>query len=522
MTKTKPSLVRGLFMKLRTQIIALAMAGAFTGALVGGVGLITSAQLGHAVTDAIESGQALQASQEADMMHDAIRGDGQLALIGALANDDSRIAEAEKGLQEHAATFNEALQTLAALTMTPATQAALEKVRPQVKAYIESAQALIQAAKVDHQSALPLVPNLQANFLLLETNMAALSDSIQSNSTNLNAHAVQSVSSTLIGVGVTLALATLAMVGLGLWLAKLMTRPMAHAVEVANHFAQGDLSPGIHPSGNDETTQLLDSLKRMQTHVSGMVREVKDNAHSVATASSEIAQGNNDLSARTEQQASVLEQTASSMEQLGATVKQNADSAQQANQLAMNASTVAEQGGAVVAQVVDTMKGINESARKISDIIGVIDGIAFQTNILALNAAVEAARAGEQGRGFAVVASEVRSLAGRSASAAKEIKGLIADSVSRVEAGSAMVDRAGTTMSEVVGAIRRVTDIVGEITVASAEQADGVTQVGHAVTQMDQVTQQNAALVEQSAAAADSLRQQADKLVSAVDSFRLA
>jgi methyl-accepting chemotaxis protein len=319
-----------------------------------------------------------------------------------------------------------------------------------------------------------------------------------------------------------LALATVAMVVLGLWLAKRMTRPMTHAVEVANHFAQGDLSPAIHPSGNDETVQLLDSLQRMQSHVTGMVRDVKENAHSVATASSEIAQGNNDLSARTEQQASVLEQTASSMEQLGATVKQNADSAQQANQLAMNASTVAEQGGAVVAQVVDTMKGINESARKISDIIGVIDGIAFQTNILALNAAVEAARAGEQGRGFAVVASEVRSLAGRSASAAKEIKGLIADSVSRVEVGSAMVDRAGATMSEVVGAIRRVTDIVGEITVASAEQADGVTQVGHAVSQMDQVTQQNAALVEQSAAAADSLRQQADKLVSAVDSFRLA
>jgi len=226
----------------------------------------------------------------------------------------------------------------------------------------------------------------------------------------------------------------------------------------------------------------------------------------VAMASVEISQGNNDLSARTENQASALEQTSASMEELGATVKQNADSARQANQLAMQASTVAIQGGEVVSQVVTTMQGINESSRKISDIIGVIDGIAFQTNILALNAAVEAARAGEQGRGFAVVASEVRSLAGRSADAAKEIKQLISTSVDRVEQGTALVDKAGTTMTEVVGSIQRVTQIMGEISVASAEQSSGVSQIGEAVTQMDQVTQQNAALVEEMAAAASSLK----------------
>jgi methyl-accepting chemotaxis protein len=241
----------------------------------------------------------------------------------------------------------------------------------------------------------------------------------------------------------------------------------------------------------------------------------------VATASAEIAQGNNDLSARTESQASALEQTSAAMEQLGATVVQNADSAAQANQLARNASSVAVQGGQVVGQVVETMKGINDSSRKIADIISVIDGIAFQTNILALNAAVEAARAGEQGRGFAVVASEVRSLAGRSAEAAKEIKGLIIDSVRRVEQGSALVDRAGVTMTEVVNAIKRVTDLVGEISSASKEQSIGVAQVGEAITQMDQATQQNAALVEEMAAAASSLKSQASDLVGTVELFKL-
>ncbi|MDO9166712.1 MAG: methyl-accepting chemotaxis protein [Rhodoferax sp.] len=258
------------------------------------------------------------------------------------------------------------------------------------------------------------------------------------------------------------------------------------------------------------------TLERMDTAVSA----VRTGASSIEVACTEIAQGNNDLSARTESQASALEETAASMEQLSATVKQNADSARQANQLAMSASSVAVKGGEVVGQVVETMKGINDSSRKISDIISVIDGIAFQTNILALNAAVEAARAGEQGRGFAVVASEVRSLAGRSAEAAKEIKSLINASVERVEHGTTLVDQAGTTMTEVVSSIRRVTDIMGEISAASSEQASGVAQVGEAVTQMDQATQQNAALVEEMAAAASSLKSQAQELVQVVAVFK--
>ena len=268
------------------------------------------------------------------------------------------------------------------------------------------------------------------------------------------------------------------------------------------------------------TTAAAASLQGTLGRMAGAVAAVRAAAGSVETACAEIASGNNDLSSRTEQQASALQQTSSSMDQLGATVRHNADNANQANQLAVSASAVAQQGGDVVAQVVQTMKGINESSSKIADIISVIDGIAFQTNILALNAAVEAARAGEQGRGFAVVASEVRSLASRSAEASKEIKGLISASVERVEQGSAQVDQAGATMTEVVTAIRRVTDIMGEISAASREQSQGVAQVGEAVTQMDQATQQNAALVEEMAAAASSLNAQASDLVQAVAVFK--
>ena len=332
------------------------------------------------------------------------------------------------------------------------------------------------------------------------------------------------VQSNLLILSCVFAVAMAVAVGFGLAMLRFLTRALGAEPDQVRHAAQtvalGDLSAPITVRPGD-TRSVMATMAHMRDSLSQTVSTVRASAEGVSTASAEIAQGNYDLSARTEQQASALEETAAAMEELGATVKQNADGARQANQLAMHASTVAIQGGDVVAQVVATMKGINDSSRKIADIIGVIDGIAFQTNILALNAAVEAARAGEQGRGFAVVASEVRCLAGRSADAAKEIKSLINASVARVEHGNTLVEQAGVTMTEVVSAIRLVTDITGEISTASSEQSAGVSQVGEAVMQMDQTTQQNAALVEQMAAAASGLKSQAQALLSTVDVFRL-
>ena len=305
------------------------------------------------------------------------------------------------------------------------------------------------------------------------------------------------------------------------FVAKTLRSRMAIAQAAAERVRDGDLSQPVQDTQRDEVSPVLKALNDMQSALTRLVGTVRQGAEGVATASSQIAQGNQDLSSRTEQQASALEETSASMEEMGSTAQQNADNARAASQLAASASQVAVQGGQVVGQVVDTMREINASSRKISDIIGVIDGIAFQTNILALNAAVEAARAGEQGRGFAVVAGEVRNLAQRSAEAAKEIKGLIGASVERVEQGTALVDQAGSTMQEIVQSIQRVTDIVGEISSASLEQNTGVQQVSEAVSNMDQATQQNAALVEESASAAASLQQQADQLVKAVSVFRL-
>jgi len=362
-----------------------------------------------------------------------------------------------------------------------------------------------------------VTPEMQAYVRTVEDVTAFQLQLLQRQNTLID-EMMTSARQTMLGLGV-VAIALGALFG---WLlTRSITRPLANAVDVAQQIAAGDLTADIRVGSRCEVGALMAALQAMTANLRKTVTEVRSGTETIVTASQQIASGNLDLSSRTEQQASSLEETASSMEELTGTVRQNADNARQANVLAKNASQIAAHGGEVVSQVVATMASINDSSKKIGDIIAVIDGIAFQTNILALNAAVEAARAGEQGRGFAVVASEVRNLAQRSASAAKEIRGLITDSVAKVDAGGRLVDEAGTTMQEIVQGITRVTDIMSEIASASAEQTVGIEQVNEAITQMDGVTQQNAALVEEAAAAAGSLQEQAATLAQLVSVFNV-
>ena len=429
------------------------------------------------------------------------------ALLKDMATTSKAVSDDQKVL-ESLAQENEA-------------RALMASVAKQRTAYAEARAVLMQRQKAGENMAGAVDRDLRP---LAENYLKAVDQVAHYASENLRlvqTHAVATASSSQLTLAAGAAVAVVLGMLLALSATRSITRPLLRAVACAEAIAQGDLRRDVQATGKDETAQLLQALSAMQTNLARIVSQVREGSECVSAASIEIAQGNHDLSARTESQASALEETSASMDELNSTVRKNADNASQANQLAQSASTVAVQGGEVVAKVVDTMKGINDSSRKISDIISVIDGIAFQTNILALNAAVEAARAGEQGRGFAVVASEVRSLAGRSAAAAKEITALINDSVQRVGVGTTLVDQAGATMTEVVSSIRRVTEIVGEISSASAAQSHGVSQVGEAVAQMDQATQQNAALVEEMAAAASSLKEQAQDLVSTVAVFQL-
>jgi methyl-accepting chemotaxis protein len=509
-------------MKLRNQILLIGLAGACISGLVGAVGLLSTARLEGAFDGAVNMGLAVQNSQRAAMMHGAVRGDVQRAMLGAIGRDKAQIAEARAALDSHVKSLDLALQTLEGLQLSVETKAVVSKTLPQVRAYAESAVKLLNLSADDSPAAAAVaVPAFQKLYAEVETQMAEQVRAIGRDESAFREHSKAAVIQGRVLVVAALALATAGLIVAALALARHLSRPMAHAVQVARTLAEGDLAVGVHPAGNEETVQLLKAMAHMQSSLGLIVTTVKSNADLVAAASADIAQGNQDLSARTERQASSLQETAASMEELSATVKHNAERAGQANLLAASATSMAAKGGEVVNQVVETMGAIQKGSSRIAEVIDLVDGLAAQTNILALNAAVEAARAGELGRGFAVVAAEVRTLAGRSAQAAKEIALLIRASNERVDAGSTLVTQARDTMTEIATHIQRVTEIMGEISVASAEQSASVSQVERAVTDLDEATQRNAALVEQMAAAAGNLKQRADDSVQAVAIFKL-
>ena len=489
---------------------------------IGGLGLFGISSANEALQTVYED-RTVPMGQIGDIQKNMLN--NRLAIAGSLLNPvPEEVAKGIAGVEANIAEIDKTWATYIATKLTPEEEKLARQVEADRSRFVQEgirpAVTALRANNIEEAKRLAF-EKIRPLFAPVRDGLTALMQ-LQVHQAKVEYAAAVARYNTIRTVSIVAIVAGVLSAALfGVFLVRGISRSLRQAMEAADAVAHGDLSHPIQVQGKDEVALLLQTLSTMQDSLGRVVSTVRQGSESVATASVQIAQGNTDLSARTESQASALEETAASMEELSATVKQNADNAKQANQLAMSASTVAVKGGEVVGQVVETMKHINDSSKRIFDIISVIDGIAFQTNILALNAAVEAARAGEQGRGFAVVASEVRSLAGRSAEAAKEIKGLISASVERVEQGNALVDQAGVTMTEVVGSIRRVTDIMGEISAASTEQSLGVAQMGEAIMQMDQATQQNAALVEESAAAADSLKTQAQQLVQAVAVFKL-
>ena len=445
------------------------------------------------------------------------------AIIASYARKPEVVKERQAMTDQRDVEIATAWQKYLATNLTPIEKTLIENFNHEWKAYTEARnRTMALAAAGEYDAAVKNATEATPKFDAAHATMFKLiqlqrdEGAKEFGASQANYKSIFTTSIFVIALGIALAAV------IGFLLIRAIVNPLNEAIAVANAVASGDLTSRIEVNSTNETGRLLQALKIMNDNLADLVGKVRMGTDQIATASGEIASGNSDLSQRTEEQASSLEETASSMEELTSTVRQNADNARQANQLAAGASEVAVKGGAVVGQVVQTMSSINESSKKIVDIISVIDGIAFQTNILALNAAVEAARAGEQGRGFAVVATEVRTLAQRSAAAAKEIKELISDSVAKVEDGTRLVDEAGATMDEIVSAVKRVTDIMSEISAASQEQSSGIEQVNQAVTQMDEVTQQNAALVEEAAAAAESMQDQTQALTQAVSTFKLS
>ena len=462
-------------------------------------------------------------AEAANTINATTRANARRTMELIIVGDVAQLATIKERIAENKKTIDVALETLDRLIYLPEGKALLAELKERRGKYVASFSKVAklmeeankdEATRVMNSETLPLLDALQDPI----NKLTDLQKQLVLNSSQEVHRSIASAQALMVVLGV---LGLVLGVLFSAWITRSITRPLGEAVHVARTVASGNLGSHIHVDRRDETGQLLQALQEMNESLAHIVQQVRQGSDAMATATSQIAAGNIDLSARTEEQASALEETAASMQELSGTIKQNFESGRHANELAESAAQVAAKGGSVVGKVVHTMEAINNSSRKIADIIGLIDGIAFQTNILALNAAVEAARAGEQGRGFAVVASEVRSLAGRSATAAKEIKQLIEESVGNVTEGSKLVEQAGSTMDEIVVHVRRVADLMGEIRNASREQTEGIDQINQAIGQMDQVTQQNAALVEESAAAAQSLEQQAKHLVNVVSVFRL-
>ena len=514
-------------MHIRNLKIAVRLGIAFSIVLALTIALtaIGAARLQQVVGASVDMDLAIRKARLAERWLADSRVNRALIEVRLRASDaDDRDAVTAR-MKANSAGIGRIQKELETVVVLPEGKALLAEIAERRKAYVAARDevfALKDGGKAE-QAAIDRLANDKMNPALAayEDAVGRLSERQQRLFDESKAHVAEVAASgrlLLAGFG---ALAVAFGAALAWWLSRSITLPLRSAVRLANAVAGGDLSTRVEVKSRDEAGELMAALNTMNDKLSALVAQVRSGADSIATAAGEVSAGNQDLSARTEQQASSLEETAASMEELTSTVKHNADNARQANQLAQAASSVAEQGGAVVEQVVGTMQEIHAASGKIAEIIGVIDAIAFQTNILALNAAVEAARAGEQGRGFAVVASEVRNLAHRSAGAAKEIKALIENSVASVSNGSRLAGQAGATMREVVGSVQRVAGIMAEITSASAEQTSGIEQVNAAVVQMDQVTQQNAALVEEAAAAAESMQEQAHGLAEAVSVFKL-
>ena len=488
---------------------------------VGITGCLAVQSLSAATQQVLSDGVAMRNQMTADMAHDALRADVLTAMELGMRHEPEKRKAIEADLAAHTDLFEKSIQQLELANLDEDIRKALQDLRPDLEAYLARTTEMVTLALTDTAQAARKSDGFKDSFRQVEKDMSALNERMARRSKSTQEASEQAARQAVTAIFVAMVLSAVVLLGLSIAVSRNIVGRLRQAVAIADTVARGDLSSRIHVQGTDETAQLLSSLAQMNDNLQRLVGTVRQSSEHIAAGTVQIANGNQDLSQRTEEQASNLQQTAASMEQINTIVRHNSDTTRRASEMASSASQAATTSGDAVTRLVETMAGITQASRRITDITSVIDGIAFQTNILALNAAVEAARAGDQGRGFAVVAAEVRSLAQRSASAAREIKSLIEASVQQVGAGEQQAAHAGRSMADVVRQVKEMTVLLAEISSATAEQTQGVAEVSLAVTQIDQVTQSNASLVEEAAAAAESLSRQASDLLHAVSRFRL-